>query len=179
MCACCSVLTVDLSRVAHGMNTTDWLIIATAAGPIFATLAAPGFIGAVLKLAKARARRVQHIPASGTDLYHNGVPLTETQFREVFAAYQSELNELPPPPDRTDWEMKRQFAAAQRLAALTGTHPHAFPNIGDADQAWEWYAACNPYAAVDLPRIHGMPISPGWLAYPARLLAGGASRPSW
>jgi hypothetical protein len=118
---------------APGMNTTDWLIIATAAGPIVATLVAPGFIGAVLKLAKARAQRVQHVPASGTDLYHNGVPLTETQFRKVFAAYQAELDELPPPPDRTDWEMKRQFAAAQRLAVLTGTHPHAFPNVGDAD----------------------------------------------
>lgn len=54
------------------MNTTDWLIIATAAGPIVATLVAPGFIGAVLKLAKARAQRVQHVPASGADLYHNG-----------------------------------------------------------------------------------------------------------
>jgi hypothetical protein len=160
------------------MNTTDWLIIATAAGPIVATLVAPGFIGAVLKLAKARAQRVQHVPASGTDLYHNGVSLTEAQFREVFAAYQSELGELPPPADRTDWEMKRQFAAAQRLAVLTGTHPHAFPNVGDADQAWEWYAASNPYAAAELPHIHGMPVSPDWLAEPARLLAEGAPGPS-
>ena len=160
------------------MNTTDWLIIATAAGPIVATLVAPGFIGAVLKLAKARAQRVQHVPASGTDLYHNGVPLTEAQFREVFAAYQSELDELPPPADRTDWEMKRQFAAAQRLAVLTGLHPHTFPNVGNADQAWEWYAANNPYAAAELPHIHGMPVSPDWLADPARLLAGGAPRPS-
>jgi hypothetical protein len=30
-----------------GMNTTDWLIIATAAGPIVATLVAPGFTGAI------------------------------------------------------------------------------------------------------------------------------------
>jgi hypothetical protein len=159
------------------MNTTDWLIIATATGPIVATLVAPGFIGAVLKLAKARAQRVQQVPANGTDLYHNGIPLAEDQFREVFAAYQSELDELPPPADRTDWEMKRQFAAAQRLAVLTGTHPHAFPNVGDADQAWEWYAANNPYAA-ELPQIHGMPVRPDWLADPARLLADGAPRPS-
>jgi len=152
------------------MNTTDWLIIATAAGPIVATLVAPGFISAVLKVAHARAQRVQHVPASGTDLYNNGVPLTETQFREVFAAYQSELDELPRPADRTEWDMKRQFAAAQRLAVLTGTHPHAFPNVGDADQAWDWYAASNPYAAADLRHIHGMSASPDWLADPDRLL---------
>jgi hypothetical protein len=154
------------------MNTTDWLIIATAAGPIVATLVAPGFISAVLKLAKARAQRIEHVHVSGTDLYACGVPLTETQFREVFAAYQSELDELPPPADRTDWETKRQYAAAQRLAVLTGTHPHAFPNVGDADQAWEWYAASNPYTARDLPHVHGMPVSPDWLADPAYLLAG-------
>jgi hypothetical protein len=92
-----------------------------------------------------------------------------TQFREVFAAYQSELDELPRPAPRTEWDMKRQFAAAQRLAVLTGTHPHAFPNVGDVDQAWDWYAASNPYAA-DLPHIHGMPTSPDWLEDPGRLL---------
>jgi hypothetical protein len=36
------------------MNTTDLLIIATAAGPIVATLIAPGFTSAVVMLAKAR-----------------------------------------------------------------------------------------------------------------------------
>jgi hypothetical protein len=89
--------------------------------------------------------------AGAFDGYHNGVPLTETQLWEVFAAYQSELAELPPPAVRTEWDMKRQFAAAQRLAVLTGTHPHAFPNVGNADQAWEWYAANNPYATAGLP----------------------------
>lgn len=74
------------------------------------------------------------------------MPLSETQFREVFAAYQAELDELPPPAERTEWDMKRQFAAAQRLAVLTGTHPQAFPNVGDPDQAWEWYAETNPYS---------------------------------
>jgi hypothetical protein len=158
------------------MNTTDLLILATAAGPIFATLFAPGFTGAVLALARARARRVQHVPVSGASLYHSGVPLTETQFRELFAAYQAELTELPPPADRTEWDMKRQYAAAQRLAILTGRHPHAFPNIGDADQAWEWYAANNPYATADLPHGLGMPVSSDWMADPAQLLATGAPR---
>jgi hypothetical protein len=41
------------------MNTTDLLIIATAAGPIVATLVAPGFTSAVLALARARAGRVE------------------------------------------------------------------------------------------------------------------------
>ena len=55
------------------MNTTDLLIIATAAGPVAATLVAPGFTGAVLALARARARRVKHVPVSGADLYRSGV----------------------------------------------------------------------------------------------------------
>lgn len=152
------------------MNTTDLLIIATIAGPVAATLVAPGFTSAVLMLARARVQRVRHVPASGTDLYRNGVPLTETQFREVFAAYQSELDELPPPADRSEWDMKRQFAAAQRLAVLTGCHPHAFPNIGDPDQAWEWYAANTPYA------IASLPADPDWMADPAQPLAVGAPR---
>lgn len=72
--------------------------------------------------------------------------------------------------------MKRQFAAAQRLAVLTATHPHAFPNIGDADQAWEWYAANNPYATPSLPHINGMPASSDWMADPSQLLGSGAPR---
>jgi hypothetical protein len=113
------------------VTATDWLIVATIAGPFIGALAATAFTGAIRELAAARARSVQHIPASGTDLYHNEVPLTETQFREVFAAYTAEL---PLPADRTEWEMKRQFAADQRLAVLTGAHPHAFadprPGVG-------------------------------------------------
>lgn len=128
------------------MDATDWLIVATAAGPFIGALAATALTGAIRQLAAARGQRVQHVPASGADLYHNGVPLTEDQFRDVFAAYTAELAELPPPADRSEWEMKRQFAAAQRLAVLTGTHPHAFPNVGDPDQAWEWYAANNRHA---------------------------------
>jgi hypothetical protein len=152
------------------MDTTQWLIVATAAGPILATLVAPGFVSAVLRLANARAQRIEHVPAHGADLYARGVPLTEAQFRDVFAAYQAELDELAPPADRNEWEMKRQFAAAQRLAVLTGTHPQAFPNVGDADQAWGWYASNNSYVCRDLPKVHGMPVRTDWLAEPAELL---------
>ena len=56
--------------------------------------------------------------------------------------------------------MKRQYAAAQRLAVLTGTHPHAFPNLGDPDQAWVWYRDNNPYATAALPRRHGFQLVP-------------------
>jgi len=122
------------------------LIMATVAGPVLATLAAPGFIAAVLKLARARARRVKYVNVSGADLYSSGVPMTETQFREVFAAYQAALKKLPPPTERGEWDMERQYAAARRLAVLTGTHPQAFPNLGDPDRAWQWYAENNPYA---------------------------------
>jgi hypothetical protein len=133
------------------MDATDWLIVATAAGPFIGALAATPITGAIRQLTAARRQRVLYVPASGADLYHNGVPLTEAQFRDVFTAYTSELAELPPPADRTEWDMKRQFAAAQRLAVLTGNHPHAFPNFGDPDQAWEWYAANNRHAAGTLP----------------------------
>jgi hypothetical protein len=133
------------------MSTTQMLILATAAGPVLGTLASPGFIAAVLRLARARAQRVRHVACSGADLYRCGVPLTESQFREMFATYQAELAELPPPAERTEWEMKRQFAAAQRLAVLSGTHPQAFPNVGDVDTAWEWYSENNPYATGQTP----------------------------
>jgi hypothetical protein len=48
--------------------------------------------------------------------------------------------------------------------------------MGEADQAWEWYAANNPYATAGLPQVHGMPVSPDWTADPAHLLADGAPR---
>lgn len=146
------------------MNTIDLLIIATAAGPVAATLAAPGFTGAVLALARARAQRVKHVQVSGTDLFGSGVPLTESQFREVFAVYQAALAELPPPADGTDWDMGRQFTAAQRLAVLTGTHPPAFPSTDDSDEAWEWYAANSSYAAAGLTQVRGVPVSLNWTA---------------
>jgi hypothetical protein len=127
------------------MDTTGWLITATFVGPVLGAVAATSLIGAVLRLARARAERIEHVPASGTDLYHNGVPLTEAQFREVWAAREAELDELAPPAERSEWEMKRQFAVEQRIAVLTGTHPHAFPIRGDVDRAWEWYSANNRY----------------------------------
>jgi hypothetical protein len=127
------------------MDTTDWLITATFVGPVLGAIAATSLIGSVLRLARARAQRVEHVPASGTDLYHNGVPMTETQFREAFAAMQSELDELPV-EGRSEAEMQRQYAAVNRLSMLAGTYPHAFPMLGNADSGWQWYAANNRYA---------------------------------
>jgi hypothetical protein len=133
------------------MNETGWLILATIAGPVVGALIATVVTGALRQLASARARRIQHIPARGADLYRYGVPLTEPQFRGLYAAYQAELATLAPPAERTEWELKQQYAAAQRLAVLTGTHPNAFPSLGDADQAWEWYAASNWYTTQTTP----------------------------
>jgi hypothetical protein len=53
-----------------------------------------------MPLARARARRVKHVPVTGTELYANGVPLDEAQFREAFAAMQAGLDELSPPAER-------------------------------------------------------------------------------
>jgi hypothetical protein len=47
---------------------------------------------------------------------------------------------------------------------LTGTHPQAFPNTDDPDEALEWYAASNAYAAADLTQVRGVPVSPDWTA---------------
>lgn len=140
------------------MNMDIWLPPVLAA--IIGALLAPSVGKGLLALAAVRARRVKHVPVDGTELYANGVPLDEAQFRAVFAAYQAELDELHPPAERNEWEMKRQYVAAQRLAVITGTHPHAFPNVGDPDRAWEWYRDNNPYATAALPRRHGFRLQP-------------------
>ena len=150
------------------MNALLPVVVSSAVAGGIGYVLSPSFTKGLLALARARAQRVEHVPVSGTELFDAGVPLTEEQFREVFAAYQAELDELPPPADRTEWEMKRQFAAAQRLAVLTGTHPHTFPVLGNADDAWNWYKDNNPYATKDLPRRHGFAIE-----------APGVIRPPW
>lgn len=127
------------------MDSTGWLIVATFAGPVLGALAATGFIAALLKVAKARAQQVKHVPVSGTDLYAKGVPLTESQFRELYAAFQAELDQLPPPAERDQWERERGQAANRKLSVLTGTSPEAFPAFGNVDQSWEWYAGSNRY----------------------------------
>jgi hypothetical protein len=116
-------------------------------------------------LAGARARRVKHIQVDGAELFGNGVPMDESQFRALFGAYHAELDALGPPAERDQWEVAQQRAASQRLAVITGTHPNAFPNIGDPNQAWEWYRDNNPYATGALPhRLALRLLSPGDIA---------------
>jgi hypothetical protein len=140
------------------MNVDVWLPPVLAA--VIGALLSPSVGKGLVTLAAARARRIKHLQVDGADLYANGVPMDEAQFRSAFGAYQAELDVLPPPTERNEWQMKRQFAAAQRLAVITGTHPHAFPNVGDPDQAWEWYRDNNPYAAAALPHLHGFQLMP-------------------
>jgi hypothetical protein len=127
------------------MDSTGWLILGTFVGPVLGALAATGLIAALLNLAKARAQRVKHVP-SGTDLWANGVPLTEEQFRELYAALQADLDQLPPPSERSSNDMERQYTAVRRFSVLTGTFPQAFPALGNVDQAWQWYVSYNRYA---------------------------------
>lgn len=141
------------------MDSTGWLILATFAGPILGALAATGLIAALLKLAKARAQQVKHVPVSGTDLWVNGVPLTGEQFRELYAALQADLNQLPPLGERSSDDMERQYVAVRRFSVLTGTFPQAFPALGNVDQAWEWYAGYNRYA-VGMDARNALPKSP-------------------
>jgi hypothetical protein len=144
-----------LRAMLDRMDTTDLLIIVTAAGPIAASLFAPGFTSALLTLAKARTQRVKHVPVSGADIYHRGVPLDEAQFRDAFAAMQAELDELGPHAERNQWQLKQGYAAINRLSMLTGTFPQAFPIRSNADNAWQWYADNNSYVISDLPQRHG------------------------
>jgi soluble lytic murein transglycosylase-like protein len=140
------------------MNISVWLPPVLAA--VIGALLSPSVGKGLLILAGARARRIKHVPVDGAELYSNGMPMDESQFRAAFAAYQAELDALPPPAERNEWQMKQQFAASQRLAVITGTHPHAFPQLADQDQAWEWYRDNGPYATAALPRRHGFRLLP-------------------
>jgi hypothetical protein len=140
------------------MHVDIWLPPVLAA--IIGALLAPAVGKGLFTLAGARARGIKHVTVNGDELYTNGVPMDETQFRSAFAAYQAELDALPPPAERDKWQTAQQIAASQRLAVITGTHPHAFPNLGDADQAWEWYRQNNAYATGALARRHGFRLMP-------------------
>jgi hypothetical protein len=140
------------------MNIDIWLPPVLAA--VIGALLSPSVGKGLLILAGARAHRIKHITVDGAELYNNGVPMDEVQFRAAFAAYQAELDMLPPPAERDAWQTAQQVDASRRLAVITGTHPHAFPNLGDPDQAWEWYRDHNPYATAELPRRHGFRLLP-------------------
>jgi hypothetical protein len=49
---------------------------------------------------------------------------------------QAELDELPAPAERDEWQPKRQYAAINRFSVLADTYPHAFPIRSHADDAW-------------------------------------------
>ena len=87
------------------MNPNPWLIaiVPVVLGAVLGAVLSPVMAKALLALARARAQRVMHVPASGTHLYTNGVPLTEEQFREAFAAMNADLDRLPPPAERSEW----------------------------------------------------------------------------
>jgi hypothetical protein len=127
------------------MNASDLLtvIITAVVSGTAGTLASGGMMRAVGALASARAQRVKHVPVSGAELYHRGVPLDETQLCEALAAMQAELDELAPPAERNEWELRRQYAAINRFSVLAGTYPRAFPIRSNADDAWQWYAENN------------------------------------
>ncbi len=148
------------------LNTLLIAIVGPILGGIAGALASPGFTGALVRLAKTRAQRVEHVPATGADLYSNGVPLTEAQFRDAFAAMHDELDQLSPPAERSEWELKRQYAAVNRFSVLAGTYPHAYPSLGNADDAWNWYKDNNPYATRNFPRSHGFVLQPPGVILP-------------
>jgi len=145
------------------MDKNTWLLVIVTGGvpgAVIGTLLSSGIRSAILALARSRARRVKYVPVDGAELYSNGVPLNEVQFRAVFAAYRAELDDLSPPAERDAWQQAQANAACQRLAVITGTHPDAFPSLGDPEDAWTWYRDNNPYAIAHLPRRHGFRLLP-------------------
>lgn len=147
-----------LTSTFPSVNVDVWLPPVLAA--VIGALLSPSVGKGLLMLAGARARRIKHVPVDGADLYANGVPMDEAQFRAAFAAYQAELDALSPPTERDEWQLARHRAAVQRLAVITGRHPQTFPNIGSPDQAWEWYRDNSPYATGALLRRHALRLLP-------------------
>ena len=82
------------------MNVDVWLPPVLAA--VIGALLTPSVGKGLLMLAGARARRIKHVPVDGAELYANGVPMDEAQFRAAFAAYQAELDALSPPAERDE-----------------------------------------------------------------------------
>jgi len=138
-----------------------WLILATFLGPVLGAGVAAGVIGGLLKVANGRAQHVRYVAANGADLYNLGVPLTQAQFREAFAALRTDLATLPAAPGtRNEWDLQRQGEMETRFSVLTGAWPQAFPSTDDIDEAWRWYSAYGPYALrpdVQTPRPDAVP----------------------
>ena len=51
--------------------------------------------------------------------------MDEAELQAAFAAYHAELDELPPPAERSQWQTAQQIATTERLAVITGTHPYS------------------------------------------------------
>ncbi len=151
----------SVTSIAMTTSQTHWLIFATFAGPVIGAILAAGIVGMVIRLTRAKEQRIHHVGVSGSDIYNRGVPLDEGQFREVFAAFQAELDTLKPPAERDKWQEAQAGAAHRRLAVISGTFPELFPILANADDAWHWYAENNAYATGDLRQHHGWRLMPG------------------
>ena len=140
------------------MNVWLTVIITAAVSAVVGNLFGSGVAKGLLRLATARARKVEHIDATGEQLFEYGVPLDEAQFRDAFAALRKVLDRLGPQADRNEWQLKEGFAAINRFSALTGTSP--FPVLADEDSAWTSYSENNAYATREFPERHGWKLLP-------------------
>ena len=93
------------------MNMDIWLPPALAAS---SAPCSPQASGRVSHPGRVRARRIKHVRVDGAELYANGAPMDEAQFRAAFGAYQAELDELPPPAERNEWEVGAPTATRTR-----------------------------------------------------------------
>lgn len=146
------------------MDATDLLITVSLGGPIVGAvvgaLVSPGVTRALGALASARAQRIEHVAATGTQLFSYGVPLDEAQFREAYAAYRAVQDRQGPAAERNRWQAAEGVDAVRKFSVLTGTAPAAFPMLGEEDSAWKWYAENNHYAIREFPERHGWKLQP-------------------
>jgi hypothetical protein len=144
------------------MNPNPWLIaiVPVILAAVLGAVLSPSMARAVLALARARAQRVKYVPVSGTYLYANGVPLTEKQFREAFAAINADLDRLSPPAERSEWEM----SSSTRLSIASPCLPACsrMPTRSAATQTMHGPGTRRTtlYAASDLPRGTGWRLQP-------------------
>jgi hypothetical protein len=146
--------------MVESMTGNDLLVVIITA--LVSGVAGNLFSGSVtkglLKLVTTHARHIEHIAATGAQLFEYGVPLDEAQFRDAYRAYQAVQDRLGPAAERNEWQAAEGVAAVRKFSILAGTA--CFPMLGEEDSAWTWYSENNAYATREFPERHGWKLQP-------------------
>lgn len=144
------------------MTSTELLfvvgILSTGVGTVLGTLLSREVTSAIGRLIRTRAQKIEHVPATGAQLFEYGVPLDEAQFRDAYRAYRAVQDRLGPAPERNEWQAAEGVAAVRKFSILAGTA--CFPMLGEEDSAWSWYSENNAYGTREFPESHGWKLLP-------------------